>query len=289
MSEAQLYLPEIQAIADRNKVPPPHRVSVIAQLPINLPGWDVSRRGTPNSFLRCSLFAATKGTERAELKDEVLASPKGLHVKYSGMQLNQSDLDVWETLVHLARQQPLGGICSFTTYQILKTLGHKTVGNSEHKWVDGIIKRLTKTYIEITHDNYPDVTYFGHLIEGGKKNAKTKRYDIKFNTGLLSLYDPAHWTSIDWEQRKALRGQDLAKYLHAFYSTHREPLAMAVATFHALTGSLNPQLAGFKRQLAQALQSLKRIGFLKNFSIEKGIVSVERNFARSPLLTFKED
>ena len=213
MIQQQLYLPEIQAIADRNNISLDF-VPAAASVPATLPGWNKNRRGTPNSFLRCALFAATKGTQRHKLEDQVLGSPVGLSVKYTGEQLNQSDLDVWETLVHLGRQRPLGDVCSFTTYEILKTLGHKNTGNAEHKWIDRIIRRLSKTYLEITHEHYPDITYFGHLIEHGKKNSKTKRYDIKLSTGLLSLYDPAHWTAIDWEQRQGLRGQDLGLRPH---------------------------------------------------------------------------
>ncbi len=34
----------------------------------------------------------------------------------TGEQLNQEDLSVWETLVHLARTHPLGNVCQFTAY-----------------------------------------------------------------------------------------------------------------------------------------------------------------------------
>ena len=37
-----------------------------------------------------------------------MASQDGITIKYTGEQLNQSDLDVWETIVNLARDQPLG-------------------------------------------------------------------------------------------------------------------------------------------------------------------------------------
>lgn len=275
MSTPQPYLPGIQAIADRNQTPPAHRV----QDP-KLPTWGDNKRGTPNSFLRCALFAATKGTERTKIEDQIVASYESLTVKYSGPLLNQSDLDVWETIVHLARKKIIGAPCSFTTYEILMALGHKNTGNTDHKWVDGIIKRLAKAYVEITHADLPDVTYFGHLIEGGKKNSRTKHYDIKLNESLLALYGSAHWTAIDWEQRKLLSGQDLAKYLHAFYSTHRKPHALSIEKLYAWCGSQNGQLAGFKRQLVQALHTLKEITFLADFSIQKNMVIVERAHPR---------
>ncbi|WP_231941692.1 hypothetical protein [Burkholderia sp. PAMC 28687] len=42
------------------------------------------------------------------MKEATLASQKGIVVKFTGEQLNQDDLSVWETLAHLSRQQPSG-------------------------------------------------------------------------------------------------------------------------------------------------------------------------------------
>jgi hypothetical protein len=131
--------------------------------------------------------------------------------------------------------------------------------------------------------------FFGHLINGGKKNSKTKHYDIEMDKNLLALYDPDHWTAIDWEQRKRLSGQDLAKFLHAFYSTHRTPFDLSINKLHAWSGSQNPQIAGFKRQLLQALNSLKKIGFLTDAKIENGMVIVKRNHVQIASSLIKEN
>jgi hypothetical protein len=49
------------------------------------------------------------------IKETVLASQDGITVKFTGgEQLNQSDLDVCEAIVHLAREQPLGTFCIFS-------------------------------------------------------------------------------------------------------------------------------------------------------------------------------
>ena len=70
---------------------------------IQLPLWFEPERGTPNSFLRSALFAAIQGQSRQFLKEVTLASSRDITVKYTGEQLNQDDLTVWENLVHLAR------------------------------------------------------------------------------------------------------------------------------------------------------------------------------------------
>ena len=151
---------------------------------IQLPLWAEQKRGTPNSFLRSSLFAAVQGKDRRFMKEEVLASQNGITVKFTGEQLNQSDLDVWETLVHLARQHPLGHICGLTAHGLLRALGLHT-GNSDHKWLHSVIIRLTACAVQITHDKK---IYFGSLIESGVKDELTRHYNIKLNRDLIRLY-----------------------------------------------------------------------------------------------------
>ena len=93
---------------------------------IQLPLWPEPKRGTPNSFIRSALFAAIQSKDRIFLKEATLASQKGIAVKFTGEQLNQEDLTVWETLAHLARQHPLGQTCEFTAHGLLNSLGMHT-------------------------------------------------------------------------------------------------------------------------------------------------------------------
>jgi hypothetical protein len=269
MQATDRLAPEFQAVLDRGRAHEQRRESAeIIQLPL----WAEQKRGTPNSFLRSSLFAAVQGKDRRFLKEEVLASQNGITVKFTGEQLNQSDLDVWETLVHLARQHPLGHVCGFTAHGLLKALGLHT-GNTDHKWLHSVIIRLTACAVEITHEGK---TYFGSLIESGAKDQLTRHYNIKLNRDLIRLYGGTQWTAIDWKQRQQLRRQPLAQALHAFYSTHAKPYPIKLATLQEVTGSRNPQPASFKRQMRQALTSLVSLGFLADFYIDIDLVTVVR-------------
>jgi hypothetical protein len=187
MAETAPILPALQASLDRVRAEENRRESAeIIQLPL----WAEQKRGTPNSFLRSSLFAAVQGKDRRFMKEEVLASQNGITVKFTGEQLNQSDLDVWETLVHLARQHPLGHICGFTAHGLLRALGLHTC-NSDHKWLHSVIIPLTACAVQITHDKK---TYFGSLIESGVKDELTRHYNIKLNRDLIRLYGRTQWT-----------------------------------------------------------------------------------------------
>lgn len=239
---------------------------------VQLPLWPEPKRGAPNSFIRSALFAAIQGKDRQFLKETVLASQDGIVVKYTGEQLNQNDLDVWETIVHLARDQPLGTTASFTAHGLLKAMGLPT-GNSQHKQLHSTLLRLTACAVEVTHNNK---TYFGPLIKSGAKDDISRHYGIELNKGIIKLFGENQWTALDWKQRQELRRQPLAQALHAFYSSHREPFAVKIETLQAYTGSRNKQTASFKRQVRIALNELVSVGFLTECTIEGDLVTVRR-------------
>ncbi len=250
-----------EQIAEREK-------NAVVQLPL----WPEPKRGAPNSFIRSALFAAIQSKDRQYMKEALLASQDGIVIKYTGEQLNQSDLDVWETIVHLAREQPLGTFCSFTAHGLLKALGLPT-GNSQHKQLHSTIIRLTACAVEVTHEGK---TYFGPLIKSGAKDDMTRHYGVELNKGIIHLFGENQWTALDWQQRQNLRGQPLAQALHAFYSSHRQPFAVKLETLKAYTGSRNKQAASFKRQVKLALQELVDVGFLASFEVDDSLVHVRR-------------
>ena len=93
------------------------------QISVQLPLWPEPVRTAPNSFLRSALFAAIQGKGRRYMKKELLAAQKGVSVHFTGMQLDQSDLDVWEQAIHIARNHPLGNVCHFRGNAFLKSIG----------------------------------------------------------------------------------------------------------------------------------------------------------------------
>jgi hypothetical protein len=249
-----------------------------AAMPIQLPLWPEPKRGTPNSFIRSALFAAIQSKDRVFLKEATLASQRGISVKFTGEQLNQEDLSVWETLAHLARQHPLGCMCEFTAHGLLKSLGQHT-GLSQHKQLHSTIIRLTACAVEITHEGK---TYFGPLVKSGLKDELTSHYRIELNRELIRLFGDNQWTALDWQQRQQLRGKLLAQALHAFYSSHRQPFPIKLDTLRGYVGSRNIQRAGFKIKLRAALEELVSIGFLTGYDITGDAVTVVRTLAALP-------
>jgi hypothetical protein len=241
---------------------------------IQLPLWFEPERGTPNSFLRSALFAAIQGKTRTYLKEVILAGSRDITVKYTGEQLNQEDLTVWENLVHLARKHPLGTICHFTAHSFLKMLGLHT-GGDEHARLHSTIIRMVACAVEIKHNGK---WYVGSLIEDGAGNIDepSPRYALRLNPTLIRLYGETQWTALDWQTRSQLRRKPLAQALHGYYSSHARPVPVKLATLREYTGSRNPQMASFKRQVREALDLLKTKEFLTDYRIDGDLVTVHR-------------
>ena len=238
---------------------------------IQLPLWPEAQRGAPNAVLRAALFGAIQGKgRRFLLRKELIATQDGVTIRYTGGQLDQADLDVWEQVLHLARTQALGTKCYFTAHGFLKALGRST-GKHDHAWLEEALDRLSATSVSITSGH---LTYFGSLIEEGVRDEDTGKYVVVINPKLAKFYGRTQWTQIDWQQRQALRRKPLALWLHGFYATHAAPYPLTVAYLHKLSGSQTRQLKHFKQNLTKALRDLEAIGAIEAFEIRDDLVHV---------------
>jgi hypothetical protein len=245
--------------------PEPKQTAQIVQLPF----WPEPTRGTPNSFLRGALFAAIQGKERRALKRELLASQKGSTIRYTGWQLDQSDLDVWEQAAQLATSHPLGNVCHFHINAFLRELGRNT-GKSDHEWLKDAFARLMTAGVEITEGRY---TYGGTMLEFSRDEVAGV-YIVRLNPTILNLYKGG-WTAIDWATRQKLRRKPLALWLHGWLSSNAENYPVKVETLHRLSGSRNTQKAGFKRHLAKAIDDLEAAAGIKG-TIDGDTVTFDR-------------
>lgn len=236
-----------------------------------LPIWPEPLRATPNSFLRSALFPAIKPSDRKALTRKILASHRDITVRFTGIQFSQSDLDVWEEAVHLARHHPLGAECHFSAHAFLKALDRNT-GKSDHEWLKDVVSRLTSATVEITHEGK---TYGGHLIDEFYRDEPLGVYRMVLNKKLLGLFD-AGYTQVPAEERKKLRRAPLASWLFSYYSTHRKPYPLKVESLHALCGSNVQNIRKFRQNLKAALERLVDIGVLVSWEIKADKVYVQR-------------
>ena len=228
------------------------------QLSLSLPYWPDHLRGVPWVALRTALFAPVRRGARRAMQRETLEAIADWKITYTGFQLDQADLDVYEHVLHLARRIPLGNIVEFRTRQMLEELG-RAQGKSQREWLLKSLDRLQACAIEF---KLGDVTYTGSLIQeqGRIDDAKGggKHY-VRLNPKLSSLYDHGYNT-ISWESRLALGSNQLAKWLHNFVVTLRKPLTFPIAKLMALSNSHYERPRDFRAALDEAAALLVPLG-----------------------------
>jgi hypothetical protein len=248
--------------------PPSDIVVTTAQLPL----WPEVVRGVPNAFLRSALFGVSN-TRKTYKQRTVIAAVEGYEIRFLGTTFNQTDLDVWEMLLHIARPQPLGAKIEFTAHSLLKKLGRGT-GGKDHEQLKEELARLGSGWTEIT-DTEEKKTFAGNFISSFVRDDETDCYSVSFSPEMARLYEAGH-TLIDWEQRQALGRNNLAKWLQGHYSTHAKPHPYKVETLRNLSGSATTVKA-FKQSLKKALDVLKAVGAIVSWSIDdRDLVHVVR-------------
>ena len=227
--------------------------------------WPDTVRGIPNAALRGSLFSISQVRPTAK-KRELIAAVDGIEVRVKGERFNQSDLDVWEELIHMARGKAFGDRVQFSSNALLKALDRAT-GGTQHEQLADDIMRLRGTSVEVRWVK-EGKKFVGGLISEYFYDENSQAYVVIFSEKMLKLFSEGY-TRVDWEQRKLLKSNNLAKWLHAFYSSHAEPFDYKVETIRDLCGSKSEQrLTDFRKQLRVALEKLKTIGALLEWKID---------------------
>jgi hypothetical protein len=230
---------------------------------LSLPMWPEVTRGVPNAFLRNALFGVSS-TRKTHKRRTLIDSVDQYEIRFKGETFNQTDLDVWETLLHLARLQPLGTKVEFTAHALLKELGRGT-GGKDHEQLKEELARLGSGWTEIS-DKKARKTFAGNFISSYVRDDETERYVVSFTPEMAQLYEAGH-TLVDLEQRRALGRNNLAKWLHGHYSSHAQPFGYKVETLRRLSRS-TAELKEFRRMLRTAFAKLAEVGAIKSWSID---------------------
>lgn len=238
-----------------------------------------------NDMARSALFSAVQGADREMFKDKLLASINGIEIIFTGEQVNQDDHDLLMQLVHMARHKPFGEYITVPANAILAGLGLDK-GKSQHDQLRAGMKRLLAPLVTIKNTR-TRITYYGHIIDDAIQDETSKYWVYKLNPKLRPLYDATSFSLIEWEQRKALKRKDLARWLQIFYATHAEPFSLSVEYLHRMSGSKAKELWKFRENLKKALNELVSIGFLLSWELDSksDLVTVKRKPTQKALAT----
>lgn len=267
---------QIRQKAEQQTVRAPVEVVPLKNIVSQLPLWPDMVRGVPNAALRSALFGAIKKGARPYLERQEIHALEGIKIIYTGARLDQGDLDVWETVLHVVRVQALGCECRVTAYQLLKMLG-KTDSGINRDTLERRLSRMKATGVDVSVGRYG---YEGSLIDEVYRDKDTREYVIRLNPKLSAMFAADQFTQIDWSVRRALDGKPLAQWLHGYYASHAKPYPVNVATLLKLSGGENADPYSGRQTLRKALDAVAEAsaahGQLFSYGIQGDLVHVEK-------------
>jgi hypothetical protein len=235
--------------------------------------WAEELRAAPNEILRSGIFGVVRRGRRSYVKEMEMPAPAGFRIAYTGERLDQADLDIWLQLLHMTRTKTVDDEIRFPVRWFLKQL-QRNVGKSDYEWLNGRMTGLVASATRI-EDKSGRVIITGGLIRAFGYDPETSEAVVYLNEHLRKLFD--NYTLIRWEDRLALGSDQLAKWLHAYYSTHAEAYPLKVETIMKTCGSEATVLRYFRSDLKGALDTLKGRGFILDWKIDASdLVHVQR-------------
>lgn len=235
--------------------------------------WPDKDRGVPNELSRSALFPAIHPKKRLLLQNQFIAAQGNYSIHYTGAQLDQSYLNVFLGIMHLARGIHEGNLVRFSGHQLLKLIGRPT-GGKDHKWLYTVFQTLTATSVAIVKDGKR--VFWGSLLPRGEADLETGKYAVEISRDLAKLFDRG-FTRIEWEQRRKLLHKPLAQWLQFYYASHAKPLPVSVAFLCEMSGSTTQSLKKFRQNLKAALKQIQAVNIIFEWRIdEEDLVHVTR-------------
>jgi hypothetical protein len=250
-----------------------------------LKGWAEEIREAPNELLRSALFSAgNKNRPREHIRNGEIAAYGNCRVLYNGEELRQDDLDVWLEILHAARDQDLDQPIYFNPHDMKKELRYP-YGTKHTERLKMNLTRLKATAVVLHSDRLERgvslslIRKFEYSDDSDEQGtSKDDMWYVELEPEIAILFGGGVYsTRIEKEQRMNLSG-NLAKWLHGFYASHKDPYPVHYKTLLKNAGSRCSSDGKAKQLIKGAMDELKSSGFLKDWRMDKtGKVEVERN------------
>lgn len=220
-----------------------------------LPFWPDDLRGLPWATLRSALFAPVQRGARAAVERKEVATVGDFRIIYTGFQLDQADLDVYQQVLQWAREVPLGQPVRFRTRELLQAIGRST-GKSGRDWLLRSLDRLKANSVEVAKG---DLSYSGSLIQQQARDDEAGMHYVILEPSLSDLYAQGY-SVINADTRMALGRNQLAKWLHGFVQGQQKPLTFDVARLMELANSHRKRPRNFCHDLDVAAELIRECG-----------------------------
>src|SRR3990167_3011136 len=234
-----------------------------------LPHIPEGKRIVINDLIRSSLFTVSNhNCKREYLKEKTLYSFYSTEIIFTGEELRQDDEDVWLQLIYSASDAQSDKI-HFKPYSFLSQIGWPSRTQYRDRLKDSLT-RMSATNLKIYNRDYQQGIGLSLVrrFEWFEGDRKLNEWQVWLEPEIVKLFSALGrvYTKIQWDQRKQLK--PLAKWLHAFYSSHAEPAPILLSKLKELSGSKTKSFRHFKENIREALFELVQIGFCTTFFID---------------------
>jgi hypothetical protein len=239
-----------------------------------LPEIFEDKRAIPNCFLRGALFGMVRKGRRALVENQPIFTMSQYEVSFSGSEMDQNDLEVWDTLMYLAKERNVDSELRITLYNLCQNMRMPDNGINR-KTLLSRVKRLAFGQVSIKTNGKE---YFGSLIDDGYiDEAGDGKLIIRYNKKLAPLFTDGDYTLISADIRHLLGDNQLARWLYNFYESHNQPIPFDVDFIRKLCRS-ESELKGFKQKLKIALEEVKKAHLSVNHKSKWDYEITDKNY-----------
>jgi hypothetical protein len=225
------------------------------------------------------LFNARTNEHRPYLKDVALTLSGTRRIRYRGQELRRDDYAIWSELLGKANSpsRVRSGYIEFTPCSILKALGWRNNQHDRARLRD-CLERMQATALCILGPNAEHGLSMSLIAKYGWIQATTRspgRWRVWIEAEILDLFNEFNQDSGSTPPLGTV-----AQWLKQLYANYMEPYPRRVETLDQQCPlHFSPEI--FREQLENALEALKKIGFLTNYQIDsKDLVHVEKSSGR---------
>lgn len=238
----------------------------------------------PKQMMRGSLFAPITRGRRKAITDKQVAVFDGGEIRFSGVQLDQGDLDVLLELNALLSEFTASGNVEritnekggteftrikFKRYSFLKRMGKTNSSKNYQKLKQSLVRLGGRLSVVIDHKGIIDGGILGNIFI----DTEDGMMSVDINHRYTKLFSNNQFSFIDRKMRIELKG-DFTKWLQGFVSTHSGRATYSAEKLMELSSCSTKSVRHWiLRQAKPAFMQLKESGLIKDYAVKDHLFS----------------
>ena len=247
-----------------------------------LPGFETKHGALPNDVNRSSLFAPIARGPRRRHHQAKMVTRSDCTLEYSGEQLDEADADIAMALIQFALPRPFAEPVPVNRAELLRFIGRGT-GKTQYEWLHRRIKAMTEAtmFLETRRKDgtrrYSVGRYYGfHIIDKFAYDEATGVYYFVLDARWFAMFMGRNFALIDWQKRKELTRQDMAKALQRLIATDAETVQRYALDGLKAQFSYSGRMRDFREAISRACSELVRVGVLARYRLDESSRGTEQ-------------